>query len=95
MTEVEKRRLRLLEETRKSYSDNNTPPAVHPRYKSVYNSLYEEDEEESTNSTFGLRLAISILIFVLCFVLNYQNETIGNIDSQVIVQEIQREYLFR
>ena len=40
MNESEKRRKKLLEETRSLYSDWRTPPAVHPRYRAAYRRLY-------------------------------------------------------
>lgn len=94
MTETEKRRLKLLQDTRKAYSDNATPPAVHPRYQSAYRSLYPE-EMPKAQGTFGIRLFLSILIFALFCAFSYQEKSFGNIDSQYVVQEIQREYLFR
>ena len=92
MTDVEKRRLMLLQETRRTYSEKNAPPAIHPRYKSVYNSLYVKDEEQRRSSTFGIRLLISILIVGLYFVCCKQMD-LGNIDSQHVVNEIKREQI--
>ena len=43
MTETEKRRIALLAQTRKTYSDKNSPPAVHPRYKGAYQSIYKNE----------------------------------------------------
>ncbi|MBQ8803983.1 MAG: hypothetical protein IJZ53_10135 [Tyzzerella sp.] len=92
MTDVERRRLKLLQDVRKTYSERNTPPAVHPRYQSTYLSLYASEEERMhAKGTFTMRLIISILIFGLFCIINYQNESYGAIDSQYIVQEIQRE----
>lgn len=91
MTDVERRRLKLLEDMRKTYSDRNTPPAVHPRYQSTYLSLYANDEEKAgEKGTFIIRLIISILIFALFCIIDYQKESYGDIDSQYIVQEIKR-----
>lgn len=91
MTEVEKRRLKLLQETRKIYSDKNSPPAVHPRYQSAYRTLYQTDEEEQTNtrSTFLLRIVIAVLLFGLFFVMDVRNEKIGTVDSKYIINYIQ------
>ena len=46
MNESEKRRKKLLEETRSLYSDWRTPPAVHPRYRAAYRRLYPGEETE-------------------------------------------------
>ena len=93
MTDVEKRRIQLLREGRKNYSDKNTPPAVHPRYQSVYHSLYQDEFEEETRprSTFFLRLIIAALIFAFVFVIDYNKEEIANVNSQTIVNEVQKD----
>ena len=93
MTDVEKRRIKLLEDTRKMYSEKQVPPAVHPRYQSAYRSLYEEASGKT--GTFGVRVFIAILLFVLVFTMHMQNKTFGSIDADLILQEIQREMLFR
>lgn len=91
MNEVEKRRLKLLQEVRKNYSDKNTPPAIHPRYSSTYHSLYQNgDESFFPRSTFMLRLIIAALIFTFVFVIDYNKEEIANVSSQTIVNEIQK-----
>lgn len=95
MTEVEKRRIKLLQDVRKNYSDRNTPPAIHPRYSSAYHSLYhnEFDEESRPRSTFFLRLLIAAIMFAFVFVIDYYKEEIANIDSQTIINEVQRNLL--
>ena len=91
MNEVEKRRLKLLQEVRKNYSDKYTPPAIHPRYSSTYYSLYQNDDmQNSPRSTFLLRLIIAALIFAFVFVIDYNKEEIANVSSQTIVNEIQK-----
>ena len=91
MNEVEKRRLKLLQEVRKNYSDKNTPPAIHPRYSSTYYSLYQNDDMQNTpRSTFLLRLIIAALIFAFVFVIDYNKEEIANVSSQTIANEIQK-----
>lgn len=93
MTEVEKRRLKLLQEVRKNYSEKNTPPAIHPRYSLAYHSLYhnEFDEESRPRSTFFLRLMIAVIIFTFVFVIDYHKEEIANINSQTIVNELKKD----
>lgn len=94
MSDIEKRRLKLLQETRKSYSEKYTPPAIHPRFQSTYLSLYGSEEEDSkSNNSFFARTVIAILIFALCFVMDQRNEKVWNVDSQVLVNTVQ-ENLF-
>lgn len=93
MTDVERRRLKLLQDVRKNYSDRNTPPAVHPRYSSTYHSLYQDEFDEQTRprSTFFIRLIIAALIFAFVFVIDYNKEEIANVNSQTIVNEVQKD----
>lgn len=93
MTDVEKRRLKLLHETRKNYSDKYSPPAIHPRYQSTYHSLYKDDfdEQAKTKNTFLFRTVIAILLFALFYVMNYRNEDIGMVNSQTVINEVQRD----
>lgn len=93
MTDVEKRRLKLLQDTRRSYSEKNSPPAIHPRYQSAYLSLYgdEQSEEVGTRNTFLIRVMISILLFALFFIMDYRKEEIGTVDSQYIISEVQKD----
>lgn len=93
MSDIEKRRLKLLQETRKSYSEKYAPPAIHPRFQSTYLSLYSDEIEEHSKSHYGFlsRTIIAILVFALCFIMEQQNETIWNIDSQTIVNIVQED----
>lgn len=93
MTEVEKRRAKLLQDVRKNYSDRNTPPAIHPRYSSAYHSLYRDefDEQVSMRNTFIMRLMIAALVFAFVFYIDYHKEEFANISSQTIIHEIQRD----
>ena len=95
MNDVEKRRLKLLQETRKSYSDSYAPPAVHPRFQSTYHSIYGRDENEYVEGrgSFLIRIVIAMLLFGLFFIMEFRNETIGAVDSQVIINEVQRNLL--
>ena len=91
---IVKRRIQLLHDTRKTYSDKYIPPAVHPRYKTAYHSLYDKSQMNKSGS-FGIRLFIALLILVLVYAMHYQEKSFGNINDKIIVNEIQREYLFR
>ncbi len=92
MTDIEKRRLKLLQETRKNYSEKYAPPAIHPRFKTTYHSLYGYEEEEAyhNQNTFWIRCVVAILVFSLFYVMDYRKETIGNIDNQFVVSEVHR-----
>ena len=95
MTEVEKRRLKLLQDVRKNYSDKSTPPAVHPRYSSTYHSLYQDEFDSQTRprSTFFLRLIIAVLIFAFVLVIDYNKQEIANVNSQSIINEVKKDLL--
>lgn len=86
MNEAEKRRQRLLNETRARYRDDGYYPAVHPRYHASYNRLYEEDTKE--NGTFGIRAFICFLLFTVFVAMDYQEKEILHVDSDRISQEI-------
>ena len=70
MNEVEKRRIQLLQDTRKSYSNQNTPPAIHPRFQATYHSLYQEEEPNH----FFTRIILAVLILGICFILQQQEQ---------------------
>lgn len=93
MNPSEKRRKELLERTRNLYTDSRIPPAVHPRYHSLYGQLYGTEEEEETVSTFGIRAFICFLLLAAFITMDRQDkklfETIG---SKQIVQEIQADF---
>ena len=89
MNESEKRRKKLLEETRSLYSDWRTPSAVHPRYRAAYRRLYPgEETEEGMPGTFGLRAFCCFLLFAAFVAMDYQGGTILEADSQRITEEI-------
>jgi len=95
MADIEKRRLKLLQETRKNYSDKYTPPAIHPRFRNAYTSLYGMDNDENikNRSTFFVRALIAVIIFTFIYIMDYRNETIGNMSSQFVISEVQRTLL--
>ena len=91
MTETERRRITLLQETRKIYSERYMPPAVHPRYQAAYQSLYKNDEirqEETHPSSFGVRMVIAILLFCL-FTIASKN---GMEETKTVANEIKQEF---
>ena len=95
MNDVEKRRLELLHETRKNYSDKYSPPAVHPRFQATYDSLYRDYQNELTeeHGSFLVRTVIAVILLALFFLMDYRNEKIGTVDSQVVINEVQKNLL--
>lgn len=93
MNEVEKRRLQLLEETRNQYRSTYNPPAVHPRYEAAFRYASHEAEITQSNHTWVVRFVIAILIFSMFYLMDVRNEQIGTIDSQQIVEAVQRDLL--
>ena len=87
MNDSEKRRRQLLEETRSLYSDRNSPPAVHPRYKFAYSGLYWS-EDEMAPGTFGLRLFLCFMLFAAFVAMDNNGITVKSVSSDRIVQEI-------
>lgn len=93
MNETEMRRKRLLEETRRRYGETRVPPAVHPRYSSVYSNLYRSGAEEVRDSgTFGVRLVLAIVLFAAFIALDDQKIKVANVDSKSIIAEIERNF---
>ena len=88
MNASEKRRKELLERTRGLYSDRRDPPAVHPRFGSVYGRLYGNDEEQASAGTFGVRLFLCLLLFAAFVTMDKQDYEVFKMDSKAIVQEI-------
>ena len=91
MTETEKRRMDLLQQTRKAYSARYSPPAVRPRYQATYRSLYGEDTgnaEDMKKGTFGVRMTIAVLLFCLFAAAKYN----GVKETETVANEIQKEY---
>ncbi len=93
MTESEKKRAELLKRARLLYSEKKAPPAVHPRYQSLYTKLYDFEAGESSSashSTLGVRIFIAILLFGLFVSADYKEAEYASIDSEKIIQEIER-----
>lgn len=91
MTETEKRRIELLHQTRRTYSEKYTPPAVHPRYQTAYQSIYKNEEMsqgDQRTGSFGVRMVIAALLFGL-FVLASKN---GMEETKTVVNEIRQEF---
>lgn len=97
MTDSERRRVQLLQKTRMLYSEKQSIPAVHPRYRAAYRELYgfeEEQRQSGRNGTLGIRIFISLLIFALFVAADYQGIEYAEVDSTKIVREIERKIEF-
>ncbi len=92
MNSSEKRRKELLERTRMMYSDRREPPAVHPRFGSVYGRLYDGEEETPPVGTFGMRLFLCLLLFAAFVAMEKQEYEIFHMDSAQIAEEIGRDF---
>lgn len=86
MTETERRRRELLEQTRSLYQDKSTAPAVHPRYGNAYKKLYGETEELEGNSSLWIRIALALICFVVFAGIDYTDQTILNYKPNEIVE---------
>ena len=99
--ESEKRRQRLLEETRALYSDRrNVPeyrglyrnlPAVHPRYGASYRELYGQDDAGGQKGTFGIRLLLCCFLFTFFVTLDRQEIEIFEVDSGQIEEAVSQD----
>ena len=88
MTDMEQRRSELLNQTRKIYSDKNTPPAIHPRYTGAYGSIYKnKTSSNDKKTTLGIRFVIAILLFGLFVAVHVENRKA----AERVVAEIQKE----
>lgn len=88
MNESERRRRRLLEQTRNMYSERRMPPAVHPRHGAAYRTLYGSSEEGMPQGTFGIRMFLCFLLFAAFVTMENNQIDYKNVTSDRIVQEI-------
>ena len=96
VNDAEKRRKKLLEQTRNLYQDNRMIPAVHPRYKASYYQIYPE-ERKLHKGTFGLRCMICVILFAayMSFGINgYKISGIGNLNVHEIIMQNQLQKLY-
>lgn len=85
MTETEKRRVELLSQARNLYREQQSIPAVHPRYGAAYQKLYGSGEKEKT-STLGVRAFLALMLFVLFAGMDYGEIQIMEYQSDEIVE---------
>lgn len=87
MNSSEKRRKKLLEQTRRMYSDREIP-AVHPRYGGIYDQLYEETDRSTVSGSFEIRLLLCVLLFMCYVSMDYMGKQVMNVSSDRIMEEI-------
>ena len=87
MNDSEKRRQRLLEQTREMYNGRRSVPAVHPRYKAAYHQIYE-DEPSLPTGTFGIRLFLCLVLFAAFVSMDKNGSEVMRVDSSRIMNEI-------
>jgi len=90
MDQIEKRRKRLLEETRTIYSDKNRPAAIHPRYGSIYSENY--DYQKDAKGTLGIRFVLCLLLFAFFLTMDYTNSTMFNVSSSEVKEIISEKW---
>ena len=86
MKDSMERRRQLLEEARAIYSDQQTIPAVHPRYHAVYQELYPK--EEKMRGTFAFRAFICFLLFTAFVAMDQRGNEKLPVSSDQIAAEI-------
>ena len=94
MTESERRRIKLLKDTRERYRDNGEVPAVHPRYRNTYRSLYEDTKEEAEENTFrtlGFRTILCVIAFIIFAVMDRESESLFHINSDQVYHQITKD----
>ena len=87
MTDAERRRMKLLNDTKEQSRDQREIPAVHPRYKAAYHELYD-DTDEAVISTLGIRTFLCVIAFVVFVIMDREGEKLMNVSSNQIVEEI-------
>lgn len=89
MNDSEKRRQRLLEQTRELYGEKRTIPAVHPRYGAAYRQIYSDEQQQPIPpSSFGIRLFLCLLLFAAFVSMDKNKSEVMHVDSSRIVDEI-------
>lgn len=88
MNDSEKRRQRLLEQTRELYGEKRFIPAVHPRYGAAYHQIYSDDQTGLPPSTFGIRLFLCLLLFAAFVSIDKNQSEVMHVNSSRIVDEI-------
>ena len=88
VNDSEKRRQRLLEQTRELYGEKRSIPAIHPRYGAAYHQIYSDEQPQIPPSTFGIRLFLCLLLFAAFVSMDKNKREVMNVNSSRIVDEI-------
>lgn len=88
MNDSEKRRQRLLEQTRELYGEKRPIPAVHPRYGSAYHQIYGDEQSQIPPSTFGIRMFLCLMLFAAFVSMDKNKSEVMHVNSSRIVHEI-------
>jgi len=88
VNDSEKRRQRLLEQTRELYGEKRSIPAVHPRYGAAYHQIYGDEQTGLPPSTFGIRLFLCLLLFAAFVSMDKNKSEVMHVNSSRIVEEI-------
>lgn len=93
MNEAERRRKKLLEQTRNLYQEDIRNPAIHPRYRASYNRLYPE-EKGYQKGTFGIRCVICILVFAAYIMAETGEIHIDGMEEMQVREIIMQNYTY-
>jgi hypothetical protein len=88
VNDSEKRRQRLLEQTRELYGEKRSIPAIHPRYGAAYHQIYSDEQPQIPPSTFGIRLFLCLLLFAAFVSMDKNKSEVMHVNSSRIVDEI-------
>ncbi len=92
METSEKRRSKLLEQTRSLYSDKGKIPAVHPRYGARVSQFVRAGREAAVpEGTFGIRLLLCCFLFTFFVSLDRQDQKVMDVDSDQIQEVISQD----
>ena len=92
MNDTEKRRKKLLEQTRNLYQDDKINPAVHPRYKAAYHQLYSDDIVIH-KGTFGIRCILCVFVFAAYIMIENNENYITRIENFQVKETIMENYI--
>ena len=84
VNDSEKRRQRLLEQTRELYGEKRSIPAVHPRYGAAYHQIYSDDQTGLPPSTFGIRLFLCLLLFAAFVSIDKNQSEVMHVNSRIV-----------
>ena len=84
METSEKRRRKLLEQTRALYSDKGKIPAA-------YHRIYEQEEAAMPKGTFGIRLLLCCFLFTFFVSLDRQGQEVMDVSSDQIQEAVTQD----